>query len=124
MRSPESNSPEDDFASSLVTMAEPNGSQSNGGQSFRQQVENSISQISQVIHAALRPLPEQTGDGSYLPDSNTQTGMWSDLGHVGIKDVGTLIEVVKTGGMGALVNDKDMLMERIIQVGFASSRGA
>jgi hypothetical protein len=91
--------------------------ESNGNQSFRQQVEDGISQISGVIHAALRPLPEQTGDGTYLPDTNTETGIWSDLTHIGIRDVETLIDVVRGGASSALVDDKDLLMERIIQVG-------
>jgi hypothetical protein len=90
--------------------------ESNGNQTFRQQVEDSISQISQVIHAALRPLPEQTGDGTYLPDANTQTGIWNDLSHVGINDIETLIEVVKDKSSGSFVDDKDFLMERVIQV--------
>lgn len=89
---------------------------SDGNQTLRQQVEDNISQISQVIHAAMRPLPEQTGDGSYIPDANTQSGIWNNLSHVGIKDIATLTEVVKDGLSGAFVNDKDFLMERVIQV--------
>src|SRR6266498_1532976 len=57
--------------SPITKMAE-----SNGNQSFRQQVEDGISQISHVIHFALRPLPQQTGDATYLPDSNTEMGLW------------------------------------------------
>jgi hypothetical protein len=91
--------------------------ESNGNQSYRQKVEDGINQISQVIHAALRPLPTQTGDGSYLPDSNTQTGILSDLSHIGIRDIDTLIDVVRSGASGAFIDDKDLLMERVIHVG-------
>lgn len=74
-----------------------------------------ISQIEQVVSASLKPLPTETGDGTYVKKSTT-TGLAKDLGHIDLKDVNTLAEVAKSGVTGDPVNDREYIMERIIQV--------
>ena len=91
---------------------------SNGNEthhSLREQVEASFTAISQVVHAALAPLPTQTGDGSYI-EEKVPTGLFKDLQKMGFKDVDTLVDMLKSNLSGEPVNDKTYLMERVIQV--------
>lgn len=74
-----------------------------------------LAQIEQVVTAALRPLPTQTGDGSYVQEP-TVTGLAKDLLHFDLKDAKTLAEVAKSAVTGEAVNDRDYIMERVIQV--------
>ncbi|MCJ1472027.1 hypothetical protein MMC13_000672 [Lambiella insularis] len=94
--------------------------------SLRQEVDKAFEDISGLIKASLRPLPKQTGDGSYITPP-ISTGLLQDLRKLSINDVETLIQTVKTGATGDPTNDKTYLMERIIQVAAelppASSRG-
>lgn len=74
-----------------------------------------LAQIEQVVTAALRPLPTQTGDGSYVQEP-TVTGLAKDLLHFDLNDAKTLAEVAKSAVTGEAVNDRDYTMERVIQV--------
>lgn len=76
---------------------------------------NKLAQVEQVVTAALRPLPTQTGDGSYV-EVPSVTGLAKDLLHFDLKDAKTLAEVAKTAVTGEAVNDRDYIMERVIQV--------
>ena len=80
-----------------------------------EEVGNVFEQFAQVIHAAQRPLPTQTGDGTYI-EHQVPTGLFQDLRSMGFKDVTTLMDVMKNKGSGGLVDDKTYLMERVIQV--------
>lgn len=74
-----------------------------------------IAQVEQVVTAALRPLPTKTGDGSYIQTPGV-TGLAKDLLHFDLGDAKTLAEVAKTAVTGEAVNDRDYIMERVIQV--------
>jgi membrane-associated phospholipid phosphatase len=74
-----------------------------------------IAQLEQVVAAALRPLPTQTGDGSYVQEP-TVTGLAKDLLNFDLKDAKTLADMAKTAVTGKAVNDRDYIMERVIQV--------
>lgn len=74
-----------------------------------------IAQLEQVVAAALRPLPTQTGDGSYVKEP-TVTGLAKDLLHFDLKDAKTLADMAKAAVTGDAVNDRDYIMERVIQV--------
>jgi hypothetical protein len=78
---------------------------------------NPIVQVEKVLAASLRPLPTETGDGTYIK-GNTTTGIAKDIGHVDIKDLETLAVVAKKGITGDAVNDREYIMERVIQVSF------
>lgn len=80
-------------------------------------IEKSISQIEQVIGASLRPMPTETGDGTYVKKPKT-TGFAKDLAHIDLDDVKTVVDVVKAGATGEPVDDREYIMERVIQVGF------
>jgi linoleate 10R-lipoxygenase len=69
-----------------------------------------------VLHASRSPIPNQTGDGAYLEHEHT-TSLLQDARHLGFKDYKTLKEVIESKLPGGqLVDDKTMLMERVIQV--------
>ncbi|THC88806.1 hypothetical protein EYZ11_011744 [Aspergillus tanneri] len=69
----------------------------------------------QLVHASRRPLPTETGDGTYIEDE-TNSGLWADLRSLGIKDINTLLRLKKTKGTGQLIDDKTMFMEHVIQL--------
>ena len=82
----------------------------------RSDVESSFDQFAQVIHASQRPLPTQTGDGTYL-EHKEPSGLMADIKALGFKDVHTLMDVMKNKATGALQDDKTYIMEKTIQVG-------
>ena len=77
----------------------------------------------QVLHASQRPLPNQTGDGTYL-DKEHSGSLFQDVRALGFRDVGTVRDIVKTKAKGEHTDDKTMLMERIIQVSQMSKQSA
>jgi hypothetical protein len=101
----------------------------------REEVESMFTQYAQLLHAARRPLPTQTGDGTYNEHS-TPTGFGDDLKHLKVKgkpkgthrvpdrlahewkiDGKTLMTRFQPKASGAqLVDDKTMIMERVIQL--------
>jgi hypothetical protein len=85
----------------------------------RAEVESSFAQFAHLVHAAQRPLPNQTGDDTYIEEKQQHSSLWADLRCLGYKDVKTLTEVMKNTASGALVDDKTMLMERVIQASWA-----
>lgn len=80
----------------------------------REEVQSSLQQFAQLIHTAKRPLPTQSGDGTYL-EHEVPSSMMEDLKSLGFKDVKTLMAVMKTKASGELADDKTYLMERVIQ---------
>ena len=86
-----------------------------GEESLTKGFEKSLAQVEQVISSSLRPLPTETGDGTYVKEPET-TGVAKDISHIGLDDVKTLVDVVKTGATGEPVKDRDYIMERVIQV--------
>ncbi|KAI9820753.1 MAG: hypothetical protein M1827_005123 [Pycnora praestabilis] len=83
---------------------------------LRQKIEGVFVQISQLIKASGRPLPTQTGDGSYLDDA-VPTGLWEDLKNVlNVHNVETCIEVLQEKMSGNLEDDRTYIMERVIQL--------
>jgi hypothetical protein len=91
---------------------------------IRAHIGASLAQLSSLIDAVRAPLPTQTGDGSELnikkdPPEVIQmiNETLKDLGHLGITDINTLISVNNEAHTGNPQNDKDYLMERLIQVG-------
>ena len=77
--------------------------------------ENPIEQFAQLLHASGRPLPTQTGDGSYV-EHEVSSSLFQDMKALGFKDINTLREVLQSHG--ELQDDKSMLMERVIQVSY------
>lgn len=83
--------------------------------SKRKEIEHAIESIASAIKYALRPLPTQTGDGSYIVPP-TRTGVFHDILETRPEDVKTLVETKLAEMTGDPVDDKTYLMERLIQV--------
>ncbi|KAI9888686.1 MAG: hypothetical protein M1814_006542 [Vezdaea aestivalis] len=92
--------------------AEPNSPDHNA---TREDVSDTFNAFAQLIHASNRPLPSQTGDGSYI-EHKVSGSMFADLKSLGFKDVHTLMDVMKNKASGEYIDDKTMLMERTIQL--------
>ncbi|KAJ5439701.1 Linoleate 10R-lipoxygenase [Penicillium daleae] len=69
----------------------------------------------QAIHASREPLPNQTGDGTYLKHDQS-SGLFNDIKSLGFRDLNTVKDLIKTKATGELIDDKTYLMERIIQL--------
>lgn len=84
-----------------------------------------LRQLGSLFTASLRPLPTETGDYSYLnaqdltPFERLPQTLLENLAHLGIQDASTLMQVGAHAFTGDLVDDKNLLMERLIQVGAA-----
>lgn len=70
-----------------------------------------------LVQASRRPLPEQTGNGTYLTQP-TRTGLFADLRAMQLgRDLRTLAMLARSKWKGVLlVDDKTMIMERVIQL--------
>jgi len=89
---------------------------------IRYKIDNGFKRLASFISAARKPLPTQTGDGTYLSYPNDDPNLIEkiesglrDLTSIGIPDIKTLIEVQDKTKTGALWDDKKYLMERLIQ---------
>lgn len=87
----------------------------------RNKIRGSLKQLSNLVHAATKPVPSGTGDGSELPEEDRNAlvekieGDLADLTHMNITDIKTLIDVTYTKIAGELTDDKDYLMEGLIR---------
>ena len=92
----------------------------------REDVSRAFSQLSSVLHAALRPLPTQTGDGPYLQLEKPDRSLLEQLKALNIENAATIKDVVTHLG-GRPTDDKTYIMERVIrlaaQLPLASSAG-
>jgi linoleate 8R-lipoxygenase/9,12-octadecadienoate 8-hydroperoxide 8R-isomerase len=79
------------------------------------EIESAFVQASKTLRASLRPVPSQTGDGSYIEEVSSGTGILNDLGKVNLSDVETMIDLTKNAASRHPVDDKTYLMERVIQ---------
>ena len=112
-------SPEQRRTGSFSFMPKKSKTESNdnsNGTASRADIESSFEQFAQLIHASNRPLPNQTGDGSYL-DHKEPSGLMADIKALGFKDAKTLMDVMKNKATGEYQDDKTYVMERTIQVG-------
>lgn len=81
----------------------------------RSEVEAIFDKYAQAIHASREPLPNQTGDDTYLKHEESG-GLLNDIKSLGFRDINTVKDLIKNKASGELIDDKTYLMERIIQV--------
>lgn len=81
---------------------------------IREEVDAAFASIRGLMKASFRPLPTQTGDGSYI-EPPVSSGVIKDLQKIGVSDVETLIELVKTSISGQPTDDRTYFMERLIK---------
>ena len=82
----------------------------------RGHVEGTFSKYAQLIHASRRPLPTESGDGTYLGEKKKGTSLFQDLRTIGFKGISTVLAVAKSKRKGELDDDRKYLMERVIAV--------
>jgi hypothetical protein len=102
-----------------VTNDRASGSSSEGSKetaATREDVQNTFEQFAQLIHAAQRPLPNQSGNGAYL-EKDEPTGVWADIKSLGLKDIRTVRHIMEDKAAGKPQDDRLMHMEEIMQVG-------
>ncbi|KAF2141807.1 uncharacterized protein K452DRAFT_287766 [Aplosporella prunicola CBS 121167] len=81
----------------------------------QEEVGNAFTQFAQLLHAARRPLPTQTGDGSYI-EKDPEGSLKDDLKALGFQNLATLKEVIANKAKKEHIDDKTYLMERVIQL--------
>jgi hypothetical protein len=81
----------------------------------RKDVESAFTQFAELIHAAQRPLPTQSGDGQFL-EKEEPTGFWQDLKHLGFKDAQAVLHLIEDKLSGGPVDDRKMHMEEAMQL--------
>lgn len=87
----------------------------NAHSTSREEVEDTFEQHATLIHASTRPLPTQTGDGSYIK-RDEPTGLLADLKNLGLKDLNTVRRILEQKASGEPQDDRQYLMEAVMQV--------
>lgn len=82
---------------------------------LRQEIDQVFASVHALINASARPLPTQTGDGSYVIPPVT-TGLFQDLRKMDVSDVQPLLDLVTTSVTGKLTDDKTYFMEKLIKL--------
>ncbi|KAK8078122.1 hypothetical protein PG996_004292 [Apiospora saccharicola] len=75
---------------------------------------DSLQKFGHLLQSAARPLPTQTGDGTYL-EKEPPSNILDDLASLNISDVNTLIELLEQGiSKNKLIDDRTMFTEHLI----------
>lgn len=114
-KSSKENSKENSKRFSKVSPARKSSSNEESHTVKRSEVVAVFDKYAQAIHASREPLPNQSGDGTYLKHDQS-SGLFNDIKTLGFRDVNTVKDLIKSKASGELVDDKTYLMERIIQV--------
>lgn len=81
----------------------------------REAVLNTFTELSAVLHAALRPLPTQTGDHTYLEADKPNESLLKQLKALNIENAGTVKDVIAHLG-GRPTDDRAYIMERVVRL--------
>ncbi|KAK7432233.1 hypothetical protein QQZ08_001178 [Neonectria magnoliae] len=78
--------------------------------------DSALANFKKLRLASKRPLPTQSGDGTYLTPAK-RPGLKEDVRRLRMQDVRTLLEIISHKIKGeTILDDKTMLMERTIQI--------
>jgi len=83
-----------------------------------------------LIGAVTAPVPDQTGDGSKIPPEEKASlykkieGGLRDMSHLGIENIGSLLEIQREKMLGSYTDDKTYLMEGLIRTAAALPDGS
>lgn len=83
--------------------------------SLHNQIEGAFTGIKELIHAALQPLPNETGDGSYI-EEKVPAHLFKNLHDMGFDGINTLTETLKADMAGDPTDDRTYLMEHVVKV--------
>ena len=81
---------------------------------FRKEVENTLSQIEQVVKASIAPIPPYPYPPSNEPSTDV-TGVLDDLSKLGVKDIETLIQILQESVTG-VDDDNKFLLEHTVRL--------
>lgn len=96
-------------------------------EAVRDRVDGALKSLADLLSAAGRPMPTETGNGTYLADDppdlldRIQADI-QNLSHLGIRDVSTLLEAQKVYLSGTFMDDKHYLMEGLTSVSYFAVR--
>ncbi|KAH6648976.1 heme peroxidase [Truncatella angustata] len=77
-----------------------------------------LQKYAHLVNSAARPLPTQTGDGTYM-EEDTHSSIVQDLSSLRVSDINTVIQLLERSISGnKLTNDRTLFMEHL--VGLAS----
>jgi hypothetical protein len=103
-------------------MAAPQSEPDNLSDDVRGRLQRGFRQIVSLVNAAEKPQPTETGDGTYLKGEGDDPELvqkiesaLKTLTSLGMDDTKTLVEVQGKKITGALWDDKEYLMEHLIQ---------
>jgi hypothetical protein len=88
---------------------------------LRNKIGTSFKQLAGLVGAVARPVPNDTGDGTTLAPEDKDAiiekidGDLSDMTHLGVSDVKTLMDLFTEKLTGELTDDKTYLMEGLIR---------
>ncbi|KAI9661338.1 MAG: hypothetical protein M1831_003071 [Alyxoria varia] len=84
-------------------------------QQYRDRVPAAFKKIAQLWAYSSRPLPNETGDGTYVLEPKRES-YWEDIKRLNPENAVTLGKVAKTQLKGEPWNDRDYLLEHLLQV--------
>ena len=87
---------------------------------IRESVNKSVKEAKTLLNAMRAPLPNQTGDGTYLPQAEKHSA-WKDVETIirdihreDIKKLQSLVQTLKDTEFGRPLNDREYLMESMV----------
>lgn len=111
---------QDQSSFSPALISEPPPEPKDESSASRHDVESTFTTYAQLIHASRRPIPSQA-DGSF-PSEKESTGLLADIMSIGLKEVNTVRKIMEQKASGAAQNDREYLMEEVMQVSFSDWR--
>lgn len=82
----------------------------------RSDVERVFQEWAQLIHASLRPLPIQSGDGQYFGNEEQDPGTLADLRTLGPNDLKSALNILEAKASGKPQDDRKLLQEQVIRI--------
>lgn len=82
---------------------------------LRKDIEAVFTSITSVIKASLRPLPTETGDGTYVEEP-LHSSLLEDISRLTFRDVATINDVLQDKIVSEPVDDRTYLQERTVAV--------
>jgi linoleate 8R-lipoxygenase / 9,12-octadecadienoate 8-hydroperoxide 8R-isomerase len=92
----------------------PNARPDHEHDTMRHRIERAMDSVYGLFQASFRPMPTQTGDGSYITHEKHK-GLLSDLSKLDFRDMLAIADMIKHGVSHKPINDSDYLMERVIK---------
>ena len=90
-------------------------SHEHNGKGIRQDLDHAFASIAGLVKASLRPLPNDTDDGTYV-EKRVHASVLKTLSTLRFRDVLTLKDIVEDKVSGEPTDDKTYLMERVVQL--------